>query len=82
MKKTIFWVGASVLIAGIILFYYGYSTIQNIITSSDPYPLNSWFILHPEAEQQWNLAQMLQPIGLGLLVFGAIMLAYSMFVKT
>jgi len=81
MKKKVFWIGAIVLVVGIILFSYGYTTIQNIITSSNPYPLNSWFIMHPEAQQQWDTAQMLQPIGLGLLALGAIMLLYGVFVK-
>jgi len=30
MKKKVFWIGAIVLIVGIILLSYGYTTIQNI----------------------------------------------------
>ena len=58
-----------------------FTTIQNIMASSHPYPLLAWFIMHPEVEQQWNLAQMLQPIGLGMLALGAIILAYGILVK-
>ena len=82
MNKKIFWVGVVVLVLGISLFYYGYTTIQNIEDSAGYVPLVSYFLIYPQVKQQWDLANLLQPIGLGMLVLGAIMLAYSVFKKT
>lgn len=79
MKKTIFWLGVAVLVIGIVLFSYGYTTIQNMIAIYDN--PSGMFFLHPEVKPQWELAQMLQPVGLGLLALGAIMLLYGVFVK-
>lgn len=81
MKKKVFWIGAIVLVVGVTLFGYGYTTIQNISATYGIF-LSTTFITNPEVKQQWDLAQMLQPIGLGLLALGAIMLAYGLFVKT
>jgi len=69
MKKKVFWIGEIALVVGVALFYYDFSTIQNI------------YAIHTELKQRWDLAQLLQPIGLGLLALGAIMLAYGVFVK-
>ena len=69
------------MVVGIVLFGYGYATIQDIIAKKSPYYLSQYFLMYPEAKQQWDLAQMLQPIGLGLLALGAIMLLYGVFVK-
>lgn len=76
MKKTVFWIGAVVLVVGIIMFAYGYSTIQNLR------PLTQFpFHLDSQQQAQWDLVNLLQPIGLGILVLGVIMLLYSLFVK-
>jgi drug/metabolite transporter (DMT)-like permease len=79
MKKTIFWIGVAVLVVGIVVFSYGYTTIQNI--NATYIQLSYAFHMNPELKQQWDLAQMLQPLGLGLLALGAIMLLYGVFVK-
>jgi len=78
MKKTIFWIGVAILVVGIIVFGYAYTTIQNI--RNEPI-YRMWVSLDPQVESQWNLAQTLRPIGLGLLALGAIMLLYGVFVK-
>lgn len=78
MKKTIFWIGVAVFVVGIILFGYGFVTIQNMYAT---YTIPSNFFYLPEVKQQWDLAQLLQSIGLGMLALGAIMLAYGVFVK-
>jgi len=81
MKKTVFWIGVIVLVIGVALFAYGYSTIQNIKDSAGYVPLVSYFLIYPALKQQWDLANLFQPIGLGMLVLGAIMLAYGLWVK-
>jgi len=70
-----------VLVAGIIMFAYGYETIQNIKDRAYPYPLSTYLTIYPEVETQWYLAQALQLFGLGILVLGAIMGAYGLLVK-
>lgn len=83
MKKIIFWIGVAVLVIGIVLFGYAYTTMQNIIAianSNISHPLD-WLLTYGGYEQQWSLAQTLQPIGLGILVLGAIMLLYGLLVK-
>jgi len=76
MKKTIFWIGVAVLVFGIVLFSYSYSTIQNLI----PYT-HFPFSLDSQQQAQWDLMNLIQPVGLGLLALGAIMLLYGVFVK-
>jgi len=78
MKKKVFWIGVAVLVVGVILFGYGYITLQNLYAT---YTQPSNFFYLPEVKQQWDLGQLLQPIGLGMLVLGAIMLAYGVLVK-
>ena len=83
MKKAVFWIGVAVLTVGIIVFGYAYTTMQNIIAianSNPSHPLD-WLLTYGGYAQQWNLAQTLQPIGLGLLALGAIMLAYGLWAK-
>lgn len=84
MNKKVFWIGVVVLVVGIVLFYYCYSTIQDIKyrVDSTPYSLDLYFLVYPAAKQQWDLANLLQPIGLGVLVFGVIILAYGLLVRT
>ena len=36
---------------------------------------------HPELKQQWDLANTIEPIGLGIFVLGAIVLAYGLWAK-
>ena len=79
MKKKVFWIGAVVLVVGIVLFGYGYTTIQNMLAVYDN--PSGMFYLYPEVKPQWDLAQLLQPIGLGMLALGAIILAYGILVK-
>jgi hypothetical protein len=81
MKKTIFWIGVAILVIGIVMFTYSYSTIENIKASVGYHTFATYFLLYPEIKQQWDLANILQPIGLGMLVLGAIMLAYGLWVK-
>lgn len=81
VNKKVFWMGVAVLVVGIMVFAYGYQTIQNIKDSAYPYPLSTYLTIYPEIETQWYLAQVLQPLGFGLLVLGAIILAYSLLVK-
>lgn len=76
MKKKVFWIGVAVLIVGISLLSYGYTTIQNMYASWEHLSL-----YRSEVRLRWDLAQILQPIGLGMLVLGAIIIAYSLFVK-
>jgi hypothetical protein len=79
MKKIIFWIGVAVLVVGIVLFLYGYVTIQTI---NSIYIQPSYqFLFDPALKQRWDLAQMLQPLGLGVLALGAIMLLYGVLVK-
>lgn len=79
MKKTVFWLGAVVLVVGIVIFGYGYMSIQNMLAAYDT--PSGMFSSHPEVKPQWDLAQLLQPIGLGVLALGTIMLLYGVFVK-
>jgi uncharacterized protein YjeT (DUF2065 family) len=78
MKKTIYWIGIAVLIIGIVLFGYAYTTIQSI-SETPIWHMDS--LRDPQVESQWNLAQTLRPIGLGLVVLGTIMLFFDFFVK-
>jgi len=73
----VFWIGAGILVVGIVLFRYSYSTIQNI---SAAYPRGIPYTL-PETKQKLDLAQMLQPTGLGLLALGTTVIVYSVFMK-
>jgi len=82
-----FWIGVGVLIGGVILFGYGFLTVPNLFeemqerythlvetavnTGMGPSPVQ---IL----EEQLFLVQLLQVIGLGMAVLGAIMLAYGL----
>jgi len=81
MKKKIFWSGALVLVVGVVLFAYSYSIIQNTKDVTTPLTILTYFNMHPDAKTQWDLAQIIQPIGLGILVLGAIMLAYGLWMK-
>ena len=76
MKKKMFWVGAGILIVGVVLFVYGYTTIQNMYGSFEHLRLHS-----SEVRQRWDLAHLLQSVGLGMIVLGAIMLLYGILVK-
>jgi len=78
MKKIVFWIGVVVLTVGVIVFGYGYITLQNLYAA---YTQPSYFFDDPAVKLQWDLGQLLQPIGLGMLVLGAIMLAYGVLVK-
>jgi hypothetical protein len=77
-KKLVFWISVAVLAVGIIVFCYGYITLQNLYAT---YTISSDFFYLPEVKQQWDLAQLLQRIGLGVLVLDAIILAYCILVK-
>jgi len=77
-KKLVFWISVAVLVIGIIVFGYGYITLQNLYAT---YTISSDFFYLPEVKQQWDLAQLLQRIGLGVLVLDAIILAYGILVK-
>ena len=81
MNKVVFWIGGIALVVGIVLFAYGYTTIQNILALAYPYPLSTYLTIYPEVETQWYLAQTLQPLGIGLSALGAIILAYGLLVK-
>ena len=76
MKKIIFWIGVAVLVIGIVLFSYSYSTIQNL-TPYTHFP----FSLDSQQQAQWDLMNLIQPISLGMLVLGVIILAYGLLVK-
>lgn len=81
MNTRVFWIGVIgviILVVGVILSNYGYTTIQNIIHDARGWDsLEHYFSHKPELRQQWDLANVFQPIGLGLLVLGIIMLAYG-----
>lgn len=81
VNKKVFWIGVAVLVVGITLFAYGYQTIQNIKDSAYPYPLSTYLTIYPEIEAQWYMAQILQPIGLGMLVLGGFILGFGLRVK-
>jgi len=81
MEKKVFWVGVIVLVVGVVLLAYGYSTIQNIKSEAGLGGVGWYLDLYPQYRQQWDLANLFQPIGLGMLVLGAIILAYSLLVK-
>jgi len=76
MKKTVFWIGVAVLVVGIVAFAYAYSIIQNLR------PLTQFpFSLDDQQQTQWDSANLIQPIGLGMIVLGVIMLLYGLLVK-
>ena len=76
MKKTVFWICVAVLVVGIVAFAYAYSIIQNLR------PLTQFpFSLDDQQQAQWDSANLIQPIGLGMIVLGVIVLAYGLFVK-
>ena len=81
MNTRVFWIGVIgviILVVGVILFNYGYSTIQNIIHGARGWDsLEHYFSHNPELRLQWDLANIFQPMGLGLLVLGIIMLVYG-----
>jgi len=81
MNTRVFWIsviGVIILVVGVILSSYGYTTIQNIIHGARGWDsLEHYFSHNPELGLQWDLANIFQPIGLGLLVLGIIMLAYG-----
>lgn len=81
MNTRVFWIGVIgviILVVGVVLFDYGYTTIQNIIHGARGWDsLERYFSHNPELRLQWDLANIFQPIGLGLLVLGIIMLAYG-----
>jgi len=79
MKKKVFWIGLGILVVGVVVFGYSDYFIDNI-NSMYAQPSDA-FLIHPNLKGQWDMAHMLQPIGLGLLALGAIMLAYGVFVK-
>lgn len=62
------WIGTFVLVIGTILVGYVYINLLDIAPNV-------------EAEQAWDLAIMLQPIGLGILVLGVTMIVYVTFTK-
>ncbi len=81
MKKTIFWVGAIILVVGVVFLAYGYSTIQNTIAQASISGVEYYLYRYPQYRLQWDLANILQPVGIGALVLGAIMLAYGLLAK-
>lgn len=81
-KRKLFWVGVVMLVVGTALSIFGYWIIQYITTKAVRLlPLSYFFHCYPRFQQQWNLALMLQLIGLGMLALGEIMIAYSILVK-
>ena len=87
----VFWIGVGVLIGGVVLFGYGSVTVQSLfeemrelsmhlietalgsgMSTSSPFQV---------LEEQLFLMQLLQLIGLGLALFGAVMLVYGLGVK-
>jgi len=82
MNKRIFWIGVIVLVVGVVFLAYGYSTIQNITSQAGLSGVEYYLFRYPQYRQQWDLANILQPIGLGLLILGIIMLAYGFLKKT
>ena len=77
MKKTVFWIGVAVLVIGIVMFAYGYMTLQNMHTTYGSF-LSTALAFHQELKQQWDLANTLEPVGLGIFVLGVIVLVYGL----
>lgn len=82
MNTRVFWIGVIgviTVVVGVILFEYCVTTIQNIIhdASWGWDSLEHYFSHKPELRLQWDLANIFQPMGLGLLELGIIMLAYG-----
>lgn len=85
-----FWTGVGVLIVGVILFGYGSLTIpslfeklQYMYTHLVETAVNTGMGSSPfqVVEQQLFLMQLLQLIGFGMALFGAVMLVYGLGVK-
>lgn len=82
MKEIVFWIGAVLLVIGVILFGYGYMTIENIKTAAgSPLGLPIYFNMYKDEKMKWDLATLAQPVGVGISVLGAIMLAYGFLKK-
>jgi len=85
----VFWIGVGVLIGGVILFGYGSLTVQNLFEKMreplmhpfEPFPWLSGSSPFQLLEEQLFLVHLLQLMGLGMAVLGAIMLAYGLWVK-
>ena len=90
MRKKVFWIGAVVLVVGVILFGYGSLTVQNLFermrelfTHLIETALSSGMGPSPFQilEEQLFLVQLLQLMGLGMAVLGSILSAYGLWVK-
>ena len=92
-RSSLFWMGVGVLIGGVILFGYGSLTITSLFEQMrgmfTPQSITDWAVdqgmltVSPVQilEEQLFLVQLLQLMGLGMTIVGAIMLAYGLWVK-
>ena len=92
MRKKVFWIGAVVLVVGVILFGYGSLTVQNLFERMRELftrarfievALSSGMSVSPVQilEEPLFLVQLLQLMGLGMAVLGSILSAYGLWVK-
>lgn len=85
------WIGVGVLVGGAVLFGYALATVQSLFEKMrEPHTWSffqsySWLSGAPSPfqilEEQLLLVQLLQLVGLVLVVLGVVMLAYGLWVK-